>query len=367
MAALRPSTSGQVFESDHTDSSDSDIDVSDLINHSDQNLSYPVNRDKEAFPGGGQGPANQEVSNDSISQNDINRQILQQLSNLGDRLAVIEGNRGHKLYKKTTDAKQIKTSNKVKRSKGAVAQSSPSHQQGEMAVGLASNRIPTPDKLRQEAYIQKEVQARLLHLADRAKAGTDKIKSQRGGSVDVFVSKRVKWPHEYVLAGQTKDRISYNQLSPIQWMVGFCRSIKEESDSKIRENMLDYCINLLEDATDFSWSSAKASHAVLLCRMEQGEIGSWSDTEKIDRVRRAHAQRHVGTHNASARSDKSQSTGKSTPCVYYNKGTCVQKATHETKGVLYKHICASCWSKDGKHFAHPQSECRKCQSQSKNE
>ena len=38
MATLRPSTSGQVFESEHTDSSDSDIDISDLINHSDQNF-----------------------------------------------------------------------------------------------------------------------------------------------------------------------------------------------------------------------------------------------------------------------------------------------------------------------------------------
>ena len=175
MAALRPSTSGQVFESDHTDSSDSDIDVSDLINHSDQNLSYPVNRDKEAFPGGGQGPANQEVSNDSISQNDINRQILQKLSNLGDRLAVIEGNRGHKLYKKTTDAKQIKTSNKVKRSKGAVAQSSPSHQQGEMAVGWQAIESQPPisldkkhiyeRKCMQDYYIwrigQKQVQTKL--------------------------------------------------------------------------------------------------------------------------------------------------------------------------------------------------------------
>ena len=73
--------------------------------------------------------------------------------------------------------------------------------------------------------------------------------------------------------------ISYNQLSSIQWMVGFCRSIKEESDSKIREYMLDYCINLLEYTTDFSWSSAKASHVVLLCRMEQGEIDSWLDRE----------------------------------------------------------------------------------------
>ena len=51
-----------------------------------------------------------------------------------------------------------------------------------------------------------------------------------------------------------------------------------------REHMLDYVINLLDDATDFSWASAKASHAVLLCPMEQGEIAGWQDTEKVDRV-----------------------------------------------------------------------------------
>ena len=51
-------------------------------------------------------------------------------------------------------------------------------------------------------------------------------------------------------------------------------------------------IVLLDDANDFSWQSAKASHAVLLCQMEQGKISSWSETEKIDRVRRAD-QRHT--------------------------------------------------------------------------
>ena len=85
-------------------------------------------------------------------------------------MAVIEGSTRPKLYKKTGDVKQVKTSNKVKHSKAAVTQSRPSHQQGETSVGLAGNQIPTPDKLRQEAYIQKEEQARLLHLADRAKA-----------------------------------------------------------------------------------------------------------------------------------------------------------------------------------------------------
>ena len=33
----------------------------------------------------------------------------------------------------------------------------------------------------------------------------------------------------------------------------------------IREHILDYIINLLDDATDFYWALAKASHAVLLC------------------------------------------------------------------------------------------------------
>ena len=93
--------------------------------------------------------------------------------------------------------------------------------------------IPPPSRLREEARIQEEVQNRLRHLADNVKPGMGRIKSQRGGAVDVFVSQKVRWPLEFVLSGQNKDRITYNQLSPVQWMAGFCRSIWEESDTKI--------------------------------------------------------------------------------------------------------------------------------------
>ena len=44
--------------------------------------------------------------------------------------------------------------------------------------------------------------------------------------------------------------------------------MKEESNVENKEYMLDYLIQLLEDAKDFSWDAAKASHTVLLCRME---------------------------------------------------------------------------------------------------
>ena len=45
--------------------------------------------------------------------------------------------------------------------------------------------------------------------------------------------------------------------------------------------MLDYLIALLDDLNDFSWQAAKASHTVLLCHMEQGEVTGWSDMKKM--------------------------------------------------------------------------------------
>ena len=49
--------------------------------------------------------------------------------------------------------------------------------------------------------------------------------------------------------------------------------------------MLMYLGDLMEDATDFSWANAKASHAVLLCEMERVSV-TCRDTSRIDKIRR---------------------------------------------------------------------------------
>ena len=71
---------------------------------------------------------------------------------------------------------------------------------------------------------------------------------------------RVKWPHEYVLSGSSKERVSYDHLSITQWMAGFCRIMRDEKNLENQRGMLDYSISLLDDANDFSWDAAKASH-----------------------------------------------------------------------------------------------------------
>ena len=75
-------------------------------------------------------------------------------------------------------------------------------------------------------------------------------------------------------------------------MAGFGRIMKEETNPEIKDSILDFLISLFDDANDFTWDAAKASHAVLLCRVEEGEITSYTVVDKIDRVRRANVQRH---------------------------------------------------------------------------
>ena len=58
-----------------------------------------------------------------------------------------------------------------------------------------------------------------------------------------------------------------------------------------RDHNLHYLINLLNDASDFSFDNAKACHAVVLTSMEHDKV-AWQETDKLDRFRRQHAQQH---------------------------------------------------------------------------
>ena len=73
----------------------------------------------------------------------------------------------------------------------------------------------------------------------------------------------------------------------------------------------------------------------------------------------------AGSNNAKKNTVRSSRT---MPCQFFNQGTCSHSATHETKGVLYKHVCSFCFTSGNKMFPHTESECRnKKKNVSKNE
>ena len=356
------SLSTEANMSDSYEASDSDIDCDALIQHSDeeiQSTSVGVNNQSKQSRGSNLEPT--DVVSDLQVQSVINSQILQQLQQIGKRLDKIEGD----ACKKTSDKAKIKKT-KVKQQQVV---NTTVKQQPKTFDDL---KLPTLQSVKEDALIQLKVEQRLQELTDLAKTGMNpKLKSQRGGTVEVMVKNRIKWAHEYILSGLSKERVTYDQLSVTQWLAGFGRTMRDESDPEIRKYMLDYMISLMDDANDFSWISAKASHAVLLCRMEQGEVASYADISAIDRIRRANAQKHVPHSQVSPQKfnngKKFTKITKTMPCTYFNQGTCLQKKSHETRGVLYKHICASCFASAGKTFPHSEVECKNKQKGSKNE
>ena len=220
---------------------------------------------------------------------------------------------------------------------------------------------PTLVFLKTSRGIQNAVDKRLQELATLNEQGT--FRSQGGGHDQVTVKHKVPWPQNHILAGTSKSRVTYDSLSTFQWVSGFCAIIRDESNVDTKNSMLEYLSELMEDAQDFGWTSAKGAHAVLLCRMEEGKV-NWAMTEKIDRIRRAHAQKVV---NNSTKKSNSEFPG--VPCKFFQSQKCPHKGDHHTSGQWYRHICSFC-NTLGKRFPHALKDCRnskKSSPDSKNE
>ena len=277
--------------------------------------------------------------------NDLNLQILAELKSLGGRMTAMEQRMSDT---NATEVSQRSTASAVSPAVEAPAQ-------------MDQVVVPSVAALQGASHIQVEVDRRIKHLTDLNESG--KLKSQRGGNDTVFVKRQVPWPQNFVLGGNNKSRISYDNLSWCQWVSGFAMIAREESNVDTKNSMLDYLSEIMEDANDFSWQSAKASHAVLLCRMEEGKV-EWSETTKIDRIRRAHAQRLPPQNNITHTKFKSEP--KTAVCRFYQRAMCQHQKDHETGGTFYKHVCATCFTM-GKEYKHMAKDCRVSVKSAKND
>ena len=220
---------------DSGESDISDLDCSGLLNVSDDS-DVVVDRKADlvhdqSFCVGDQ-QASASCSAMGNAQELINRETLQQLQSIGKRLDNLET----KKWKKDWMLEKHKSKSKAQK---LPEQKSTGIKSGSIQVlseaGNVQNHqassMPSLFELRQDPLIQDRVQQRLHGLNQLVNTGDQKIKSQRDG-VDVFVKHRVKWPHEFVLSCSTKERVSYDQLSVVQWVAGFCRTMKEEKIQK---------------------------------------------------------------------------------------------------------------------------------------
>ena len=134
--------------------------------------------------------------------------------------------------------------------------------------------MPDIASLGSSRELQRKVDHRMSKVEKQStiqgKCGA-KIKSKRGGCQSSGGEKSCMAP-QVDSRGVTRQRVSYDQLSLTQFVQGFTRNILDEPDRDCRDHMLRYLSDLMEDATAFSWTNAKAAHVLLMCEMERGVL-----------------------------------------------------------------------------------------------
>ena len=314
-----------------------------------QSSSSPASMSSEGAShlSGGEASATDQTT---LLQQEILKQIQRvnyRLDSVEQDLVTVKGAAHKQTYK-------ISKSDKSAKSKVSVSDVSMSESESSSDESL----VPNLNVLKSKKSVQVKVDERLKQLQDDSavKSGSkDKFKSKRGGNVDCIVKNKIAWSQDTVLGGQSRQRVTYDQLSLTQWVQGFARNMIEENCQETREQMLLYLADIMSDATDFSWQNAKAAHAVLLCDMERGAV-TWKDTSKIDRIRRAHAQKHSQNSKSWVKNSDVMTGKKPWFCKQFQTGACTFSRDHESNGKWQKHICAICLEK-GKTLPHAEKDC----------
>ena len=246
-------------------------------------------------------------STETVGSATVSQQILLQLQQLGDKMDLMD-----RRVQRTEAALQEGTSQAS--SSTVTSHNSPNPKvlsNGIDTEATVESVVPSLGYLRGNESVQAEVDKRLAELAQINETATKgRLKSRHGRLGDITVKRIVDWPQNFILTRSRKTRPSYDDLTMAQWVSGFIRCVQEEKSGAARASMLNYLGNLMGDASDFSWKSVKAAHAIILTNMEADRL--WlTETEKLDRIHRAHAQRHVisGHSNSSKSSYRTKKWG----------------------------------------------------------
>ena len=225
--------------------------------------------------------------------------------------------------------------------------------------------FPPLQTLNNTASIQRQVQERYreLETANESSKGTlDNI-------LEYFVKNSEKkakdpakgmWPQDHVFVGTHRRKPTYDDLDECQWLLGFLRQRQIAKSSVVRENMIEYLIDLLQDAVDFSWPAAKGAHFVVTHRIIDG-LATWENLDSVQKIRERFAKSNgnqSGNGNVGNTHKQGPAKLKHVPCFKYNrKGGCTESGDHVYNHLLLKHACQVCYQITGNFENHAQKSC----------
>ena len=131
------------------------------------------------------------------------------------------------------------------------------------------------------------------------------------------------------------------------WLV---RTILKTPSHATRNNILVYVGDLLQNALDLGWHTARGSYKVLMTEIEAQTL-DWDDLEGVQGIRRQYAQRNVNRPQGTGNKFASNFVKKIVRPAFQN-GTCPHEGDHKSENQFFRHICAFCFNTVSKPFLH---------------
>ena len=132
--------------------------------------------------------------------------------------------------------------------------------------------------------------------------------------------------------GAARKTVQYDELSPLQFVIGFLKSVQFEPSPVVRDCMIEYLVKLSQDAVDVSWPIARGANAVVYSQLEQNRV-SWSNSEEIDRLRMLYTQRAAVTEATDSGPRNSNTQQKRIICTNFNNNRCNRTSVHDKDSI----------------------------------
>jgi hypothetical protein len=144
-------------------------------------------------------------------------------------------------------------------------------------VGAPSTYVPTLHEMRKDHRLIAEAEERCAeidapHLGNCQYISSKKARGllRAGGEASKHV--HIEWPHDHILVGPDKDRVYYKNLNMEQWAYGYTCIMENQSNYKIKDNMITHLKHVFQDSMSYGFRRAKGAHAEILNEMELGKI-----------------------------------------------------------------------------------------------
>ena len=119
--------------------------------------------------------------------------------------------------------------------------------------------------------------------------------------------------------------------------------------------MLEYFQQLIQDAQETNWFTAKSAHKVLFIEMKRGQI-SWKEARLVNQTRARYTQRTIYPGVGYKKSGK-----QAVLCKFFNKGNCIYENDHMEGQILQRHACAFCFRVVKRFCFHSESNSNRKQ------